>query len=204
MGSERKSRTAVMDKPLTLLQWKLLRWMAKPYLTSNDGKDCFPSMSAKDGVFRWSNPNRDFTVDAYRAASTIRDRGWFDVDAFGNCRLNAAGHAAAAAEPVPSWSPPAPPALKSRDLSVLNSLAYSTSGRRAGQWVSPLSVGGQSGSHHSATLHLLVRHGLAVCQKDYRRIYDSTNVVVPPRLFKRAKGSCGYQITEAGLARVQE
>lgn len=204
MGSERKSRIAVMDKPLTLLQWKLLRWLAKPYLTSNDGKDCFPSMSAKDGVFRWSNPNRDFTVDAHRAANTIRDRGWLDVDAFGNYRLNAAGHAAAAAEPEPGWAPPVPPPLKDRDMSVLHSLAYRTSGRLAGQWVSPMDVGGHNGSHHSATLRLLVRHGLAICKKGYDEVYDSTNVNVPPRLFKRAKGSCGYQVTEAGLERMQE
>jgi len=80
---------------------------------------------------------------------------------------------------------------------------YTESGRHADQWVSPLALDGQSGSHHRQTLHLLVRHGLALCKKNSGKIYDSTNITVQPRLSKRAKGSCAYQVTKAGLEHLQ-
>lgn len=189
---------AANERPLTLLQWKLLRWLSKPYF-----KDAHPSLTMNHGQFAFVHPSRDFTKDTFRAAAKLKARGWLDCDSYGNHRLNAAGHAAAISEPEPTWTPSRLTALQERDTDVLHSLARASSGRFAGNWTTSLHCGGHNGSHHSASLKLLVRHGLAVGrQSGSDRVITAETVDQPPRLNRRAKGSMKYQVTEKGLARL--
>lgn len=84
------------------------------------------------------------------------------------------------------------------------------------QWKTPRDLGGRDDSHHSGTLALLVRHGLAERQKIHslhcangstqrrnlvnnRWEYTEGN---PPYGGCTCKGSCRYRRTSAGRTRV--
>lgn len=85
--------------------------------------------------------------------------------------------------------------LTERDIDTLGALrsasdnfidVYNGTGTfRARGFVAPMDCGGFNGSHHSATLSKLVRHGLAERHKNGS---------------KRVKGSCRYRINEDGRA----
>jgi hypothetical protein len=185
-------------KPLTYIEWKVLQWMSKPYIrTATHGFNL-------DGRGRASFGQVDLTAAACAAALGLKARGLVTSDNYGTHRLNAAGFAMAEAEPEPEWSPPTAPALNAKDYETLDDLAYSTSGKHAGHWAAPIEFGGGNGSHHSASLFKLVRHGFAMTrQRGSQKIQTAADVVPRPRLFKRAKGSRLYQVTENGLAHAE-
>ena len=98
------------------------------------------------------------------------------------------------------------PQISDRQLDVLESLAV------YGDWARPMDVGARDGSHHSATLGLLARHGL-VDRKKLHAIYcyngstqrqklvDNRWVATdghPPSTACCCKGSCRYKITRTG------
>lgn len=96
--------------------------------------------------------------------------------------------------------------ISDRQRGVLESLAA------YGDWARPMDIGARDGSHHSATLSQLARHGL-VDRKKLHAIYcyngstqrqklvDNRWVVTdghPPSTACCCKGSCRYKITRAG------
>lgn len=96
--------------------------------------------------------------------------------------------------------------ISDRQRDVLESLAV------YGDWARPMDIGARDGSHHSATLGQLARHGL-VDRKKLHAIYcyngstqrqklvDNRWVVTdghPPSTACCCKGSCRYKITRAG------
>jgi len=185
-------------RPLTYIEWKVLQWMSKPYI-----REAHYGFNV-DSRGRASFGQADLTIDACAAALRLKARGWVTPDAYGTHRLNAAGFAAAETEAEPEWSPPTAPALNAKDYETLDDLAYSTSGKHAGHWAAPIEFGGGNGSHHSASLFKLVRHGFAMTrQRGSQKMQTAADVVPRPRLFKRAKGSRLYQVTENGLAHVE-
>ncbi len=79
------------------------------------------------------------------------------------------------------------PNLNDRDIDTLNELRAATDnhlevGYREG-WCKPMDCGGSNGSHHSATLTKLVRHGLAESKGSGKHM---------------TRGSKWYRITSAG------
>lgn len=180
------------DAPLSLLQWKMLRWLAggdagQRSIFQRDGGDIF--------IF-----GADLRKEALRAAADLISRGWTTVDSHGNHRLNAAGMEAAVTLPEPAWRPPAPPALVERDIDVLDELRACCDSRYAapGRFHSPYACGGTNGSHHSASLAKLCRHELVECRVSYGKVVSGDASVPRPSLIKRAKGSKHYRITERG------
>ena len=193
-------------KSLTLVAWKLLRWMAKPCGDVSRGASVFHSFRiGNDKLPRFGHFDRDINKSGRLAALELIDRGWVDDgDDFGNRRLNEAGLNAAATLPRPAWSPPPPPALVARDWDVLHSLSSScrTYAKHLGDgrdWVSPLDCGGQNGSYHSASMVKLTRHGYAECRA-WGKILCGREIVPEPRLFHGGKGSRKFRITPAGRA----
>jgi hypothetical protein len=97
--------------------------------------------------------------------------------------------------------------LSDRKREVLDAL----SGLHEG-WARPMDVGGRDGSHHSATLAQLAKHGLAERKKLHaihcyngsaqrQKLVDNRWVVTdghPPHEGCCCKGSCRYRITSAG------
>jgi hypothetical protein len=81
-----------------------------------------------------------------------------------------------------------------------------------GDWARPMDVGARDGSHHSATLSQLARHGLADRRKRHaiycyngstqrQKLVDNSWVYTdghPPSTKCCCKGSCLYKITLAG------
>ena len=98
------------------------------------------------------------------------------------------------------------PQISDRQLDVLESLAV------YGDWARPMDVGASDGSHHSATLGQLARHGLVDRKKLHalycyngstqrQKLVDNRWVVTdghPPSPKCCCKGSCHYKITPAG------
>ena len=96
--------------------------------------------------------------------------------------------------------------ISDRQRDVLRSLAA------YGDWAQPMDVGGRDGSHHSATLGQLARHGLAARKKLHaiycyngstqrQKLVDNRWVITdghPPSQKCCCKGSCRYKITPAG------
>ena len=95
--------------------------------------------------------------------------------------------------------------ISSRQLDVLRALA------RFGDWARPMDIGGRDGSHHSAALSQLARHGLADRKKLHANCYNGSTqrqklvdnrwVVTdghPPSTACCCKGSCRYKITRTG------
>ena len=99
-----------------------------------------------------------------------------------------------------------PTQISERQLDVLESLAA------YGDWARPMDIGARDGSHHSATLGQLARHGLADRKKlhaiycyygstqrqklvNNRWVYTDGH---PPSTKCCCKGSCRYKITRAG------
>jgi hypothetical protein len=198
-----------MKRPLTLLEWKMLQWLAKPYGSGTDDSS-YPTFSLEDGEPRYfSNEGRDFTTEACRTVLTFMERGWTKQHPeYQYYRLNEAGRQAARELPRPDWKPPSPPALTDRDFQVLNELEsvnrprYSSHPRA---WASPLDCGGSNGSHHSASLTKLVRHSLVELRGSGGRPNVIGDAIVPePRLSKRAKGSRAFRITDAGVEALVE
>lgn len=179
-----------MNPRLTLIEWKLLQWMAKP---RENG--CFECFSYRNGKVSF---HRDFTAPAKRAALKLLKAGWVTADEFKSYRLNEAGKHAASTIPRPEWAPPKPPVLRDEDYYVLWSLERSLEDER---WRTPLDCGGTNGSHHSASLVKLVQHGFAECRQ--RGIHSSIvcgpKITPEPRLAARGKGSREFRITPAGM-----
>ena len=192
-----------MEPTLTIIEWKLLQWMAKP-LDRGDYRSFLVGITKhQDGsestqvYFHTFSP---FTKEAERAALSLKERGWMEVDEFGNHRLNETGLAAAASTPKPEWKPPAPPAqLTKRELDVLSELEGAC---RDGSWVTAMFCGGSTSSHHAATLTKLVRCGYAEASKN-GTILTKDTIIPEPRLEKRAKGSRKFRITVAGKRLLQ-
>ena len=181
------------NKPLTILEWKLLQWMAKPY--GNPPASYIQSFRLIEGKLY---AEKDFTSGVAKAAAALIERGWTWEDEYRNRRLNDLGMAAANELPKPVWKPPAPPKLEDRDWELLASLNYQNreaSYKRA--WVTPLECGGVNGSYHSVSLTKLVRHGYAEGRKGLT-ILTKTNIVPEPDLRARAKGSRSFRITDEG------
>lgn len=72
-------------------------------------------------------------------------------------------------------------------------------------WLTPMSVGGRDGSHHSATLAQLARRGLAERNKSchcgpgsWREAELLAKGITPKWPWCRCKGSCRYRRTAAG------
>ena len=96
--------------------------------------------------------------------------------------------------------------ISDRQLGVLRSLAAN------GGWAQPMDIGGRDGSHHSATLGQLARHGLVERKKLHaiycyngatqrQKLVDNRWVVTddhPPSTACCCKGSCRYKITRTG------
>lgn len=99
-----------------------------------------------------------------------------------------------------------PVQISDRQRDVLESLAA------YGDWARPMDIGARDGSHHSATLSQLARHGLAERKKLHaiycyngstqrQKLVDNRWVVTdghPPSTGCCCKGSCRYKITRAG------
>ena len=185
-------------KSLTLLEWKLLQWMATPF-NKGTAYHCFHvHPSRKKPYF-----HEDFVKGTENAAVTFIKRGWVSADEYQNHRLNEAGLAAAKSEPRPQWKPPNPPPLEKRDTEVLRELAAFN---RDHPWATPMWCGGRNGSHHSASLTKLTHHGLAECRK-FGKVVTGDEIFPEPSLTKRAKGSRVFRITAKGkrfLNRLQD
>lgn len=104
------------------------------------------------------------------------------------------------------------PQISDRQLDVLEALAV------YGDWARPMDVGARDGSHHSATLSQLARHGLADRKKLHaiycyngstqrQKLVDNRWVVTeghPPSTACCCKGSCRYKITRTGRKAVSQ
>lgn len=184
---------------LTLIEWKVLKYLLRPHTAGNNGTLPSFTLNAR-GVYMSYSEN--LTADAKAALRSIAARGWTDVDGYGNNRVNAAGRAAFDAHPEkPIWTPPAPPKLQDRDFDVLGSLDYLR--RREPGWGTPLDCGGTNGSHHSASLVKLTRHGYAAARQRNNGRTDGVSgaaIIPEPHIFHKSKGSREFRITEAGIA----
>lgn len=184
-------------KPLTLLEWKLVRWMAQQPEVHSLGVS---------GQRVALNAQREPTADARRAARSLiaKRPAWFAVNTtFWVYRLNEVGQQAFAAEPRPAWHPPAPPALTAGDWEVLGELRVAVDNlQQFGEgWARTMDCGGSDGSGHSAQLVKLVRHGYAESRQVGGAIVQSGAHAVPePQVFQRPKGSRQWRITPAGRA----
>lgn len=197
------ARTPI-DKPLSLLAWKLLQALAKPYgHPPHTYPGSYPALSeGRDGKFlRLSSRHDDLNASASKAVSELQARNWLVVDEYRNHRLSETGVAAAETTPRPVWTPPAPPAMSDEAWEVLGELKYTNLDASYKQaWARTLDVGGGNGSNHSALLLTLVRHGFAESkQRGSDKIETEANVIPEPILGKRAKGSKLYRVTQKGV-----
>lgn len=101
--------------------------------------------------------------------------------------------------------------LSPKQKDVLDSLA--SYGGRKREWARPMDIGARDGSHHSATLTGLVKHGL-VARKKYHAIYCHNGSTYRQKLVDgrrwvttsghlpstacNCKGSCRYRLTLRG------
>jgi hypothetical protein len=179
------------SKALSLLEWKLLVWLATPYGHHNDAYRAFRLIEGK------ARFHEEIKADAARSALGLIARGWTTKpDEFGNIWLNEDGLNAAKTLVKPAWEPPPPAPLEARDWDVLDELGA----RQAWDWVAPMDCGGTDGSHHSASLTRLTRHGFAECRKGGTdKVYCGSQIVREPRLFQAAKGSREFRITPEGI-----
>lgn len=173
--------------PLTLLEWKLLRWMA-----GDHGSDVVPTFIIHRGLPHFFG--QDFTVETARAALSLISRGWTERRGalHAHYRLNADGQHAAATIAEPAWSPPPAPALTVGDISVLRALADMSGSER--RWV--------PGPHPSVRLLRLVQSGLVECRaRDGGEILSVADVCPPPSLSRPPRVARVYRVTERGLSR---
>jgi hypothetical protein len=179
-------------KALTLLEWKLLQWMATPYGLHNDS---FCSFLIVTGKARFCERLK---VGARKAAMKLVALGYTsEPDRFGNIRLNEKGIEVARVAPKPAWRAPKPSAMAPRDWDVLNALRAAN---REIPWARPLDCEGSDGSFHSASLVKLTHHGYAECrQRGGERILCRDEIVPMPRLFPTGRGSRCFRITPDGI-----
>lgn len=183
---------------MTLLEWKLLQFLAKPCEDDPEKlENCF-TLSPDGRVYftGWG----EFNAETKKAARRIAERGWSSADKYGHHRLNKEGLQAARA-PRPVWSAPAPAPLSLSDRNNLRALIWHRD--RGREWVTPLDCGGENGSHHSASLAKLVRHGFAECLKS-GKILTAETIIPEPRLTKRAKGSRRFRATDKGVEEMEK
>lgn len=193
------------DKPLSLLAWKLLQAMAKPYgHPPHTYPSSYPALRTnQDGskFVHLSTRHDDLNAGVTKAAQELIARDWIVIDQYRSHRLNEAGLAAAENTPRPAWTPPAPPAMSDEAWEVLGSLKYVNLDASYQQpWARTLDVGGGNGSNHSTLLLNLVRLGYAESkQRGSDKIETADNVVPEPILGQRAKGSRLYRIAPKGV-----
>lgn len=197
------------EKSLSLLAWKLLQALAKPYGNPpHTLPSSYPAMiRGRDGKFLYLSSRHDrLNAPANKAAHELLARDWLVADEFQNHRLNEAGLNAAQTLPRPAWTPPAPPAMSDEAWEVLGELKYTNLDASYKQpWARPLDIGGGSGSNHSALLLMLVRHGFAESkQRGSDKIETEANVIPEPILGQRAKGSKLYRVTQKGVDALAE
>jgi hypothetical protein len=183
---------------MTILEWKLLRWLATPSVTPGTWPSAYPSWNG-----RYFYPKSDRIVKAANAiALRWIESGWLILTAeFPNdYHLSREAIALSAATPEPTWTPPLP-VLADFDWTVLRALEYQA--KRG--WASPMRCGGTNGSGHSRALAKLTHHGYAwrrgFCSRPNVTGADS---IPKPNLFKRGKGSHYFKITEAGVAALRQ
>ena len=192
---------SLSSKPLTLLEWKVLRYMARPYAPGAETSAYYPCALVTEKTVSLY-PGRNFTSAAKRAVRAIFERGFLEADAFGNLRLTATARAFAGTVEKPAWTPPSPPALQERDWETLRGLEFANRSLRTcgvDEWVAPLDCGGGDGTYHSASLAKLTHHGFAACRQIGSDSALTGPAIVPePHLFHRSKGSRVFLITESG------
>ena len=104
-------------------------------------------------------------------------------------------------DPIPSVSPASE--LSDLQLEVLRDLEYAVRNNQ-GRRIAPIDLGGQDGSHHSATLAQLCKKGLATRRK-HVFFGDCSCKVGPEAMFgHRCRGSFSYGITAAGIEAVHD
>ena len=178
---------------MQLLEWLLFQWMSKPYVPDPDesGYPCW------DRGYFYPH-SKEIVKEAQAIVKRWIKDGWMWQDSHGNYRLTPEKRKLAAATPRPDWTPPAPAPLTAFDMEVLGELEAQS--RVGGSWVTPMHCGGRNGSGHSTSLLKLAQHGYARRRSSLGGVTSGVDVIPKPHLFKRAKGSNRYQITDAGRA----
>ena len=171
--------------------------MAKPYGPQPYSSTSYPGFHASGLHDLWFP--REYVAGTKKALTELWLRDWLWADEFKNRRLNKAGLQAAKEIPKPEWHPPKAPILTESDFTVLRSLEWETGSRENDRWATPMDCGGTDGSNHSASLTKLTRCGLAECKKG-SKIVSGVEIVLEPSLFKKAKGSRYFRITDSGRA----
>lgn len=182
------AKPRLATKPLPLLAWKLLRWMADP---AAKGERTYSFVNFHPAF----DIGAQLTVSAMRSAFILQAHGWTsEPDKFGNIGLSPAGYRAAKEEQQPAWKMPAPPFIYDRDIDVLAALASQPM-----QWMSASHCGGSSISHHIQSLAKLSAHSLATCRNANG---EPDTLGAPfecePSLFRKPRGSRTYKISSQG------
>ncbi len=182
---------------MTLLEWLLFQWMAKPYVQDPDehGYPCW------DRGYFYPN-SKDIVKEAHAIVKRWIKDGWMWQDSHGNYRLTPEKRKLAATMPRPEWAAPAPAPLTTFDWEVLGDLEAQS--REGSAWATPMHCGGRNGSGHSASLAKLTHHGYTRRRSSLGGVASGVDSIPKPHLFKRAKGSNRFRITDEGRAALRK
>lgn len=177
-----------MSEP-TYIEWRLLKFM----LVKRQPGERAVCRVGKDGhasiTHAW---DREVTKVAKAAALTAIKKGYLvkfrTVEHWGDDYELSATGVAIAEGPAMTWTPPKPPKLTERDWNVLHNVPVLD-----GKWTTQ-DCGGTNGSHHSTSLKKLACHGLITTTA------SSAKYPHPPTVYKRAKGSNRWCMTDTGRA----
>jgi hypothetical protein len=176
---------------INVIEWQILRWLLDPirsYTVSKEGRAYFLNT---DG--------RRATREAERAAISLVKKHCVVPDKFGNHYLTPAGARLAAGE-APAAKPTPLPTLDKYERDFLRDMQRDEK-RAPLKWYTPLMLGGSNSSEHSFTLRKLVLLGFVETKQRGRA--DATArtgraAYPPPGLWRVARGSRAYRLTEAG------
>ncbi len=187
--------------PLTLLQWKIVRFLAREKCPEDARWFEFTNYPGYGErlSFSYCHSNDEITAEATKAAKGLLGTPYV-IERTNEFRtfygLTETGRLISAEEHRPAFTPPAPPPLREIEHEVLRQIAGYTG---AHPWFSPMEFGGRNSSQHSAAAYRLVLHGLLEMQKNAGEIKSGPAAYPTPQIFKRGKGACRFRVTAAGL-----
>ncbi len=187
-----------MNPPLTLLQWKILRYLLReePLMDKGDDSWRWFEFTCDRLSFCYCNGNKLVTAETTAAGRGLIKTPYVEAktDEYRTSyHITAAGRAVfAAGEPL--FTVPRPPPLRVIEREVLRCLVGYPD-----RWMAPLELGGRNGSQHSEAAYRLTLHGLAEMRKNGGDVVTGDAAYPRPQLFRRGKGSRKFRVTKAGI-----